>query len=110
MDEMRFSQEGNALAFEGCKHITDIRYLKIDGRAALWLLTRRGNTNQKPHSSAIEECHLWRCGEKEGQTEDISIESDTSVKVVHWDQELADFCVFKVHTRAGRQLMLLCCN
>jgi hypothetical protein len=53
-------------------------------------LARRNDTNQEAHVAAIEERHLRRGGEQEGQAKHVAIERDTFFKVVDGDQELSD--------------------
>ena len=96
---MRLSQELNSVVAKRCKRATDVWHSEVDRGATLRLLARRNDTNQDAHVAAIEERHLRRGGEQEGQAKHVAIERDTFFNVVDGDQELSDIAVGNRPTR-----------
>src|SRR5438093_8300616 len=89
--------EHHTLAAKRRMNAVNIRHLKVNGRAALRLLSRRHDPDQEPDSAAIEEGHLGRRCEEKGQAQCIPVEGDSFFEVLDRYQQLSDPCIRKIH-------------
>src|SRR5438093_13096984 len=89
--------EHHTLAAKRRMNAMNIRHLKVNGRAALRLLSRRHDPDQEPDSAAIEEGHLGRRCEEKGQAQCIPVEGDSFFEVLDRYQQLSDPCIRKIH-------------